>query len=249
MENEQNLINSKIQNIISNVELLPLSSKIELAILNYTLLLDEEKATILSIWYQYKHDNLYFENLSVNFGNYNPKIFLPPVNVDNRKNYGFILKGILNVKGYQGIDEVLLNNIKTTKEEFEIDRLLYIIFSVSSSFNIASNDLLMLSHKNWKKLGCIPFHYDLLLIKTRIDVLFYRKEYKFALQEATKIYKILESEKYHNKLNWFKYQFTNALLSFYEEGFNVEIYTEQELLEKRDNYEDAGDMEDMLSNF
>ena len=248
MSNEENKTEEKVKNIINSVELLPLTVKIDLALLNYSALVDEDKATVLNLWYQYKHDNIYFDNLSIAFNDFTPKIFMPPLNQERNKNYAFIYKSIIKTKGYLGIEETFLERIKSTQEEFEIDRLLYIIFAVSETYNIASNDLLMLSHKNWKRWGGKPFHYDLILIKTRIDVLQHRGEHRLAIDEASRIFKVIDGEKYKDRLNWLKYQFSNSLLKFYEDGFVVPDLSEEQLLQKRENYEQAGTVDDHLYN-
>lgn len=248
MSNEPNKIEAKVKNIIKSVELLPLKVKIDLALLNYSNLVDEDKASVLNLWYQYKHDNIYFDNLSTVFNKATPKIFMPPLNKERSENYAFIYKSIIKTNGYTGIEETLLERIKSTKEEFEIDRLLYIIFAVSETYNTASNDLLMLSHKNWKRWAGEPFHYDLLLIKTRIDVLQFRREHRLAIDEASRIFKTIDSEKYKGKLKWLKYQFSSSLLKFYEDGFVIPDLSEEQLLQKRDDYEQVATVDDYLNN-
>jgi len=248
MSNAENKTEEKVKNIINSVELLPLTVKIDLALLNYSALVDEDKATVLNLWYQYKHDNIYFDNLSIAFNDFTPKIFMPPLNQERDKNYAFIYKSIIKTKGYLGIEETFLERIKSTQEEFEIDRLLYIIFAVSETYNIASNDLLMLSHKNWKRWGGKPFHYDLILIKTRIDVLQHRGEHRLAIDEASRIFKVIDSEKYKARLHWLKYQFANSLLNFYENGYSIREFSEKNLLAKRDRYEEYAIVDDHFNN-
>lgn len=227
-------------NIISSIESLPLYKKIEIALLIYQISIDEERATILSLWYQYKHDYQYFEELALKFNDADPKIYLPPLSADRNKNYDFILQGIKMIRGFIGIEEIFLDHIKSTKEEFEIDRLLYVIFAVSSSYDTLSKELLNLSYRNWFKWGKIPFHYELLLHKTTIDILLYKKQHGILVEQAVNFFSTLEKR---DRLYWFKYQCTNVLLNLYENGYILKEYSEIELLEKRDDYRHRGDME------
>lgn len=232
---------AKVESIISSVFRLSLNQKIELALRIYQMSIDEEKATILSIWYQYKHDNNYFDDLAIDFNNFSPKIFMPPLSPDRLSNYEFILKSIKRISGYTGTEEVILNYIRSSKEEFEIDRLFYIIFAVDSYYDVLSKELLDLSLKNWHKFGRIPVHYDLLLYKTTVDILIYKEKYRLIIQETLKVYKDLENKP---RLYWIKYQFTNVLLNLYENGFELKDYSEVALLVNRDEYSHQGSFDD-----
>lgn len=248
---EQNVNNEKVSDIISKVPKLALKDKLDMFNMIYTMCIDEEKAAILNMWNQAKHNNPFIDDLTEAFEKSNePRFIWCPTSDDFNKNHEIIRNSIDSLKGFERIDEFIVNFINTKIALVELNRLLFITFAVFESYRTISVDLLNHCKESWNKAISKPAcPYYLLLTKSHIDVLIHNQRYEEALSLAQATYVRMLDPEYQEKFHWLKYQFASVLLSLGRRGLSVSNWTTSELNDRLERHGEDAFMKDSFDSF